>query len=554
MPSDPAITPPLPDAGTASASENPSLARSGDVSKHSLFLALLLYCTVLFHQLHFSTDSVTCPDGYFHARLSTMLPEHGLSRSFPWLQFTALKDKYFDNHFLYNVYLYPFTTSAADPLDGAKYATIVLQLLVIIALYVLLWRWRVPWPVFWTVLFLVGSAYLLSRFMMVRSHILSMALMLAAMHFIMSGRFWACFAIGFAYVWCYSAPLAVVCTALAAELGALILLGKPDRMPKMTLAVSLGFVAGHFIHPYTPYTVDALLAVLKVTSTAAVGGSVELGSEYKPIGVGELFIVSPGVAAAMIAAAAGALALRFGFVPHKKLSRESALALGAAGGWFVSMFIFKRVIEYAAPLSIVAAALVFRDLVGDRQRWSLPTLASESRQRALALGAALALLLVASHVWTYSLLKLHIDTENNANRRYYANTAQWMKKNIPHQSVVVNFYWDEFPELFYQAPEFYYVGGMDPTLMQSAYPAHSAALESMRMRLIPGDEIERADAPLDFERLATLFNSDYLVMRTYRALKYPRLRSGLIAAERNADSILPIHADQGAVVYRLRQP
>jgi hypothetical protein len=116
--------------------------------------------------------------------------------------------------------------------------------------------------------------------------------------------------------------------------------------------------------------------------------------------------------------------------------------------------------------------------------------------------------------------------------------------------VIVNVYWDEFPELYYTAPEFYYVGGMDPTLMRIAHPDHSATLERMRIRLRP-DGGERSDAPLDFTKIAELFQTDYIVMETWRALKYPELKPGLLP-NAPAGAIRPVYADAGAAVYRLR--
>jgi len=63
---------------------------------------------------------------------------------------------------------------------------------------------------------------------------------------------------------------------------------------------------------------------------------------------------------------------------------------------------------------------------------------------------------------------------------------------------------------------------------------------------------ERADAPLDLARLRKLFQSDYMVMETWRALKYPELNPGL-KANAPPGSIRPVFADSGAVVYRLSE-
>ncbi|HYF52026.1 MAG TPA: hypothetical protein VEJ63_21635 [Planctomycetota bacterium] len=558
------------ESGTASA-QSLSLSQSSWTA-HVPFVLLLAYCTYLFQSFLFSTDALTCPDGFFHARYAAMLPERGLSREFPWLQFTTLKDNFWDNHFLYNILLTPFCLSASEPLVGAKIATVVFQIALLTVFYVVLWRLRVPWPLLWVALLAAGSAAFLMRILMVRSQVLSVALMILSLYFIMRQRFWICFALGFIYSWTYSAPLAVFCTALGAEVAQLVLCGwrttpPPDpslkgrgvKFPRMTLAIALGLIAGHLIHPYSPLTIDALLAGLHVTRSAVTGsGSVELGSEYRPMGLEEILYGAPGPAVALIVATAVALWLRFKAPTGKALSIETAQALGAASGWFLGLFLFRRVIEYAAPLTILACALALRDTIGSREQWRLHALTAERRLNMLALGTVAGLALVAGHYWSWLLTKTQLrgtramftSEEAWKHGRFYENAAAWMRKNIPAGTTIVNFYWDEFPELYYTAPEFYYVGGMDPTLMRIAHPEQSAALERMRIRLRP-DGNERADGPLDLAKLAELFGTDYMVLATWRALKYPELKRGLLP---NAppDAIRPVYADAGAAVYRLR--
>jgi hypothetical protein len=425
------------DTGTSSAQSLSSIQSSW--TAHVPFVLLLGYCTYLFQSFLFSTDALTCPDGFFHARYAAMLPERAFSREFPWLQFTTLKEQFWDNHFLYNVLLAPFCLTASEPLVGAKIATIVFEILLLISFYVVLWKLRVPWPLLWVALLAAGSAAFLMRILMVRSQVLSVALMLLSLYFIMRQRFWICFALGFVYSWTYSAPLAVLCTALGAEVAQLLLCGRPEKFPRMTLAIALGLIAGHLIHPYSPLTIDALLAGLHVTRSAATGGgSVELGSEYRPMGLSEILYGAPGPALAIIVATILALLLRFKALAGKTLSIETAQALGAAGGWFLGLFLFRRVIEYAAPLTILACALALRDTFGAREQWRLHALSAERRLNMLALGTAVSLALVAGHYWSWLLTRTQLrgtrpmfTSEAAWQRgRFYENAAVWMKKNI----------------------------------------------------------------------------------------------------------------------------
>src|SRR5437588_2642818 len=119
---------------------------------HLPLVLLLLYFTVIFHDILFTTEGAFDRDAFFHSRYSQMLPERGLSRQFPWMQFTAWKDKFADKDFLYHVILAPFCRDSAEPLPGAKWATLLLSLSGLVLFYALLVHLRAPWPLFWVAL------------------------------------------------------------------------------------------------------------------------------------------------------------------------------------------------------------------------------------------------------------------------------------------------------------------------------------------------------------------------------------------------------------------
>ncbi|MFH0937742.1 MAG: hypothetical protein V1899_00420, partial [Planctomycetota bacterium] len=500
----------------------------------------------------FATDSMNCPDGYFYARFAYRLPEHGLSKTFPWLQFTSLKDSFVDSYFLYNVLLSPFCRLASEPLVGAKIATWLLQLALLIIIYVALCRLHAPWPLFWIALLALSGPLFLSRLLMVRAHVLSMSLMVWALYAIIRQSFWGAFAVSFIYVWCYSAPIAVLCTALGAEAAQLALTGWPRRWPRLTLAVALGLVAGHLIHPYTPLTFNTLVDLLHKISAAALSGPVARISELQPFRPQDLWFGLPGITLAFMVAITGALRLRFRKNSDTKLSPESAAALGAATVWFLSIFIFKRAIEYAAPLTVIAAALVVRDWLGSRGQQPWRTLTIQSRNRLIAAIAVAVVALSISLIWSFIIVRgtlrlnrNHFASEEAWKRgRYFDGVTDWMRQNLRPGATVVNLCFDDFPELYYSAPEQYYITGMDPTLMWLAYPEEAQILENMRTRKIT----------LDFAKLRKLFHADYLALRICRALEYPELRPGLITPLSQSGLLRPVYVGQGGLIYYLGGP
>ena len=534
---------------------DPSRDRSAWLS-HLALLALLLYFAYVYSGILFMTEGVTERDGFYHARYSQMLPQRGLSRELPWMQFTDWKEHFCDKDFLYHVYLAPFTRNAAEPLPGAKWGTLLLFLGALAALYFVLRKWKVPFAVLWVALMGVGSAYFLTRMFMVRSHCLSVLLMILATHVILKRRFWPCFAMAFLYAWSYSVPLAMLITACVAEAGRFIAekfrgpqtsplpCGRGSyRFALMPLATAAGLLAGLAIHPYSPYSLKSLWMFVEIARSGALGSDVELGSEFRHATGAAAFSVSIGTSIAALAAVNGALMLKFHAIKFRTLAPETAAVVALSTAWFISMFVsFERFIEYAAPMACLACGFVARDMLGPLP--PLGKLAEKARIVALSAVGLFVMVLAGLHSFTYHVTLVHfidhtlpaypksatISKEEKEARqkewlhgRFFDGAGDWMRAHLPPGTVVANFYWDDFPELFYGTPEMHYLVGLDPTFMRLSYPEKSKALEDMRVKETPGGALARGKTPLDFGRIKALFGSRYTILRRYRAEKYVEL-------------------------------
>lgn len=516
--------------------ESESLARKS--LRHLPFLVLLAYLGVVFDGLLFYTQGVYENDAFYHARYSQMLPQQGLSRSFPWMQFSLWRDQFCDKDFLYHVAMMPFVR-AGEALVGAKVFTLLLALGVMVAAYVALVRWRVPWAVVWVGLLALGSGIFLSRMLMIRSHGLSILLMVLSLYVIARGRFWPCFVVGFVYSWSYSFPLAMGITAIGMECSRRVLLGNQNGAWKAVAGSFAGVIAGLLIHPYSPNTVSTLWLLLNISAAGATGGTIELGSEFRPLEASAIPMVMPGLLAALLLSIVGALWLRFRKTPEKNpLSFESAAVLGAAVGWFAGLFVFMRMAEYFAPAVVFAAALVTRDILRETQ---LNTKMPRNGQLAALLASVL--LLAGCHqialqgVRGLYLLRRPFYPSDEAWYRgqYFGGAAAWLKSHAPAGATVINFHWDDFPELYYQSPEHHYLVGMDPTLMSLKHPEDARVLEDMRT-------IKR---PLDLVELGQRFKSRFVVMRKYRAQAFSEVKSG---------TLKPAYADDLSVVFEIPAP
>jgi hypothetical protein len=440
-------------------------------------------------------------DGYFHARFAQMLPLRGLSRAFPWTQLSTWREQFCDKEFLYHLAMAPFTWLGHDPILGARLFGVLLAVAVLAALYGVLKAQQVRFPVYFAALPLATGGLFLARLGMIRSHVVSMLLLLLGLHFLAQKRVRALFLLGFLYAWCYTVPFVLLMTAVPFVLG---LWAGGERLAwRLPLAAGAGSVLGLVIHPYSPLTLETFLTYIQVFRLGLQGAGAsgfELGNELYPYAWPVFFDIYP-----LLLILAGAL------VPALVLGRKrlapSTLGFGAAAlFWFALTVTTPRFAEYSALLVAAAWALVVRDLLPLLDRpgtgWA----------RLRTTGAILALaLLVGFHVRSLSFYATY-QTEY-ALPRFFTGACAWMDRNLAPGTTVVNLFWDDFPELYYDGFRQHYLWGLDPTYSLRADPERARLLEHLR----------RQDQPLQASTLTEQFHAHHLVLRASRADRFHEL-------------------------------
>lgn len=173
----------------------------------------LAYFAVVLCWGTFSPSGLYERDGYFHARYAQLLPEHGLSRAFPWTQASTWRENFCDKEFLFHVLLVPFCRDTADPVFGAKVVAVILAAIALVVQFGLLRLHHVPHPLVCTLIFASLSGTVLHRLGMIRSHVLSMLLFQIGLHLLLTNRWKMLAALGFLYAWSYTFPWVLPLTA-----------------------------------------------------------------------------------------------------------------------------------------------------------------------------------------------------------------------------------------------------------------------------------------------------------------------------------------------------
>lgn len=491
--------------------------------KTVLPLLLFLYVFGLFGTTALLQDGLFERDGYYHARLAGMMPERGLSRSFPWTQISTWKDRYCDKEFLYHLAMMPFARIGSEPILGARIFATLLSGMVIVTLFLVLRAHRVRWPLFFTALPLGMGGLFLARLGMIRSHVLSMLLVLLGVHFLLRRRWRAVFVLGFVYAWSYTVPFVLLMTAVPIAVGRWLWRDGLDW--RSIAAAGLGSTLGLAVHPYSPMTLETFLTYVQIFRMGMEGvgrSGFELGNEIYPYALPVFFNIYP-----LILILVPVLILLV-VVRWKHLAPETLGVVFSALCWFGMTMASARFVEYSVLLLTIALAFVVRDSV-DAMESVTDDLFRDRRARIAAALAAIGLLM-AFHVYS---MKFYIYYQTKAaSPRFFDGASAWMSRNLAPGETVINLFWDDFPDLYYAAPRQRYLWGLDPTYTIRYDQNKAVLLERARRHLIP----------LDGRELERLFGSHYLILRASRVNRWPELRSPPFSVA---------YRDSSAVLYRI---
>jgi hypothetical protein len=489
-------------------------------------VALLLYVLGLYATTALLQDGLFERDGYYHARLAQLMPERGLSRAFPWTQLSTWKEGYCDKEVLYHAAMAPLAQLGPEPILGARIFSVLMAVAVVAALFLVLRAHGVPWPAFFAALPLASGGLFLARLGMIRSHVLSMLLLLVGVHLLLQRRWRGLLVLGFAYAWCYTVPFVLVLTAAPFAVGAWF--GKGGLDWRSVVAAGGGAVLGLVVHPYSPLTLETFLTLVHIFRIGLAGAGqsgFELGNEIYPYPLPVFFDIYPAIVLGVPV---------LGLVVAARWRRLSAGATGvvaACAFWLAMTWASARFVEYLVLLLAVAAGLVARDLW--RKEGALSAWLGRARWRRWA-GALAALGLLAGFHARSMTFFVHYQSKA-APPRFFDGAGAWMARHLAPGETVINLYWDDFPDLFYSAPRQHYLWGLDPT--------YSIRFDVERAMLL--ERTRRADVPPDPGLLVETFQARYLVLRASRAGGYPRLR---LPPSRE------VYRDALAVVYRLEEP
>ncbi|MBA2339684.1 MAG: hypothetical protein H0V88_04770 [Pyrinomonadaceae bacterium] len=472
--------------------------------------------------LQFSTRAICCGDfdGYYHARWSRLLWEGMIKGEFPprftFLPLTTLNPSaYVDHHFLFHILQIPFTWFA-DEVFGAKVGAWLFSTLGIAALYWLVVRYRLSYPLVWLIALFAASNAFLFRINMTKAMSLSLVLMVAGIYLLFERKYIWLAPLAFLYVWTYSLWVLVVA---AAVIWTLVVWWSERRFEwRAILWTSAGALLGFVINPYFPHNISLFVEHVVIKATAG-GFSTEVGNEWYPYNSWEFL---DNCLVAFLAMACGYIAFN---AREKSLAARPLFLLIFSTLLLLANFRSRRWAEYWPPFAVLFAAFALQpvfdrarerkinnsfanatdeNLVATRVRskwnlsawklsgWSL-TECFTVATIVVALGAA-----AVSNVW-----RTADDIRGSAAPEQYRAGMKWVQGNVRAGELIFNANWDDFPKIFYYDTWHAYVSGLDPTYLLD----ENRDLAKLYTRITRGEE--RDAAKLVRER----FGARYVFLR-----------------------------------------
>ena len=423
---------------------------------------LLLTCM----RLTTCQEAEPCPDAYYHCAMADAPIKEILSTKMPSMTISAWSESFSDKELLFHLALKAarnFLRAAGLDENPPFHAdAAIFEMLALVSFSISLRALGMRKTLLPSILFAFAVPFLTARLLLLRPHLLSIAIMSAAPAIFMRMKGWrgiaASAATGAIFSWSYSNPHFILLPALCAAAANFIEERKPLKAALPALACLAGAIGAQILHPQYPNTIGNWY-IQCIESTARnldpgpyKGTPAEL---IKP-DAGELIeCVEPLL---LLAFAAWILLSKAG----GGCKPEERCALLCAGLSVPGMILNLRSLEYGAPYAMMAASLAMQKVM-DSKKPQTEEIAARNAQM-----ARMATLLATLLAGATALLSQFKEPAQRAVQP--EGLASWIEAgNGPRKDeTIANIRWDEYPALRYYLPGYKFLYGIDPLFCRDA--------------------------------------------------------------------------------------
>ena len=438
------------------------------MNSHTQYVLFLFGAVALAFLFHFTlSKNIPDADSLYHIRHAWLYKTHSLFfTDFPWTSASVIKTNASDLWYGFHLFLVPFSY-ASDLVLGIRLAGVFLTSLLLLITAYLARQYALRLPFLWPFFLFLIIPNVLFYFLMVRPHILSLALGLLLLSSLIRksslGIVSASAGITFfhaSYFW--FGPL--IATAWAA---AEFIRGWQQHRAippivsvlRPAVLIVIGTVGGIMARPNPLGTINGVYTqIIELVLVKMRGLPLTFGIELLPLHVDSLFTTS----FLFLAMWGAALALwgfsskqKHGARERKDGNNEENAQLLLSSTVLLSVIFFLLTIGIAIRFFIgwVAFGTLFIAAV-----YTKHTQEKSFRQIVDAVLPVLFIFMLPFAIWRHGLNDYYVGTPAYELRP----AAGWLKQNTAEGDIVFHLHWDEFGQLFSHNQHNYYVGGMDP--------------------------------------------------------------------------------------------
>ncbi len=426
-----------------------------------LALALFLILSLAFH---FSSSNIPDPDSFYHIKHAQIYRDNGvIFNKFPWTQYSAIKTKASDIWYGFHILLIPF--SFFNGILGIKLAGAFLTFFTLIGFWFVFRRHNVNWPVFWPILIFISAPNIMNRFLMMRPHLLSLALIILFFSFLILPlkpqhifslrsytKYISVFMIAILISWIHVSLVWIPFLVFGVVFLTKMIVEK-IWLWREGLVLLTGTIVGLLLRPNPVGSLKlAYIQVIQLILEKQNEATLLFGRELFPLAPQTLF---QNFSAFMILWFWAVVAI---FILAKKhshiLQNVGMLSAGVLSLIFflLTIFVARRAHDFWIPFGSIFIALIYTNLKPH------PNILKN-----VGMWSSVVLWCVFAFLAIYTPWRNSISLEERAlPPNKFKEAALWLKGNSSEGDIVFNVRWSDFPMLFYWNDKNYYLGGMDP--------------------------------------------------------------------------------------------
>ncbi len=383
-------------------------------------------------------------DAYYHVALTEVYRSQGFVRTFPWMSASILRDHFHDPQLLLHLATWPWLALGFEPMVAGKLVAAVTATMLAYTVYWFLCRQNIRFPVAWTLVYAIGSPYLMARLTFIKSTAIFLSILLVFLDALFARRRFRLLLTTWLAVLAYQGfPLLLVIAAI--WVGISTLLGERRFETDLFAPILGGILLGLVLCPFFPNNLRFLHFEL-VQQILLKPKDLVIGAEWAPIDTTKflgstilpllfLFFSETFAAAAHASSDARVVLLR---------TLAILLLLGAMTS--------ARLIDYFTPIALLASAFTVSrglDAVGNGRLGFR-----------VAWGLALFLCVPAAAANVKEALRITTSVRKDIATQDYRTVTRWLLEHTREGEVVVS-QWDDFPMLFYFDRKNRYLWGLN---------------------------------------------------------------------------------------------